>query len=389
MRLFFVCEHRFERTPDGHICSPDGVFGPRLWERYLRLFDRVTVVARVANSATPYPPAMWCDSGRVDFLPLPDSCGLRASIRQRPLLRRLLRTTLQPGAAYICRVPGELGSLMAAELRRHELPYGVEVVGDPWDVFASGERYGGLRPLLRLRAWWQLRQTVRHASAALYVTRQTLQHRYPSSGRMFGISDVDLPDGALAPHPVPYPASRPVRLLSVGSLDRMYKSPDVVLRAVAMVAASGHPCCLRWIGGGRHLDAMRRLASSLGLADRVGFEGRQPRSRVSEALGDADLFLLASRTEGLPRALIEAMAAGLPCIGSRVGGIPELLDGEALVPAGDAGALAERIGQFLDDRRLFRRQAARNLRKAASYTASRLEPGRDAFLRVVALNTNF
>ena len=97
--------------------------------------------------------------------------------------------------------------------------------------------------------------------------------------------------------------------------------------------------------------------------------------------------MLASRTEGLPRALIEAMAAGLPCIGTRVGGIPELLDDEALVAPGDAEALAARIRAFLDDAGLFERQAARNLREASIYAAPRLQRLRDGFLQTVAMNT--
>lgn len=132
---------------------------------------------------------------------------------------------------------------------------------------------------------------------------------------------------------------------------------------------------------------MERYAARLGIADRVRFEGQQPADRVADELRRADLFVLASRTEGLPRALIEAMAAGLPCIGTRVGGIPELLDDEALVAPGDAEALAARIRAFLDDAGLFERQAARNLREASIYAAPRLQRLRDGFLQTVAMNT--
>jgi glycosyltransferase involved in cell wall biosynthesis len=64
-------------------------------------------------------------------------------------------------------------------------------------------------------------------------------------------------------------------------------------------------------------------------------------------LAHSDVFVLPSRSEGLPRAMIEAMAMGLVCVGSRVGGVTELLDDDLLVPPGDAVALADRLAGLL------------------------------------------
>jgi len=91
------------------------------------------------------------------------------------------------------------------------------------------------------------------------------------------------------------------------------------------------------------------------------------------------LFLLVSRTEGLPRALIEAMARGLPCITSRVGGMPELLDNSALVPANDVNALAEKIREFIETPGLAQEQAKRNLAVAREYTDDFLAEKRRIF----------
>jgi glycosyltransferase involved in cell wall biosynthesis len=79
-----------------------------------------------------------------------------------------------------------------------------------------------------------------------------------------------------------------------------------------------------------------------------------------------DLFVLPSLNEGMGRALIEAMASGLPVIASRVGGIPAVIDHERtglLVSPGDAGALAEALRRLLD-----RPEWARQLGVAASYS---------------------
>src|SRR6202042_2877537 len=82
---------------------------------------------------------------------------------------------------------------------------------------------------------------------------------------------------------------------------------------------------------------------------------------VRHELDQADLFILPSRAEGVPRAMLEAMARGLPCIGSSIGGIPELLHKEDLVPADDPAALAKVIATVFADQSRLARMSARNL----------------------------
>jgi glycosyltransferase involved in cell wall biosynthesis len=86
--------------------------------------------------------------------------------------------------------------------------------------------------------------------------------------------------------------------------------------------------------------------------------------------------------------MLEAMARGLPCVGSSIGGIPELLHEEDLVPLDDPAALAKVItGVFLDPGRLVR-MSARNLRKATAYSAANLSHERQKFLRALRELTN-
>jgi glycosyltransferase involved in cell wall biosynthesis len=85
------------------------------------------------------------------------------------------------------------------------------------------------------------------------------------------------------------------------------------------------------------------------------------RADVAERLAGAEVFVLSSRSEGLPMSILEAMAAGLPVVASAVGGIPELVvDGETglLVPPGDAEALADALRKLVTDPELRRRFGA-------------------------------
>ena len=126
---------------------------------------------------------------------------------------------------------------------------------------------------------------------------------------------------------------RPIqpRLVFVGSLAQMYKGQDVLIRAVGLLKERQLPVELKILGAGRHRLELERLVRSLSLDGAVRFLGELPGAAVREELDNATLMVLPSRTEGLPRVVIEAMARALPCIATSVGGIPELLHQDDLV----------------------------------------------------------
>src|SRR5207302_3928988 len=129
-------------------------------------------------------------------------------------------------------------------------------------------------------------------------------------------------------------------------------------------------------------------AKALGLNGAVQFRGQVVSADAVRAeLDRADLFVLPSRQEGLPRAMIEAMARGLPCIGSTVGGSPGLLPVEDLVPPGDASALTRKIHDVLGDPQRMARMSARNLEKAREYRKDVLSERRRVFYEHVKAET--
>jgi len=105
------------------------------------------------------------------------------------------------------------------------------------------------------------------------------------------------------------------------------------------------------VGDGVDAPRLRQLAATLGLEDSVQFLGE--REDVGEWLCRADVFVLSSRSEGLPVSLLEAMAAGLPLIVSDVGGMPEvarMTGAAAVVPPGSPDALADAIERYVQQR---------------------------------------
>ena len=143
----------------------------------------------------------------------------------------------------------------------------------------------------------------------------------------------------------------PPEALVVGSVGWLtdIKGHEYLIEAVAMLKSDFPALHLVIVGSGDRHDALVRQAESTGLLDRVHLLGH--RDDIEACLAGMDLFVLPSLNEGMGRALIEAMAAGLPVIASRVGGIPAVLDHEhtgLLVPAGDAGALAQAMRRLLE-----------------------------------------
>jgi glycosyltransferase involved in cell wall biosynthesis len=303
-------------------------------------------------------------------------------------MKRLARALLDEVQAVHLRVPCFVGGYVWRALEPGR-PYGVEVVGDPYDMFVPGSVRHPLRPLLRRWSPWDLRRQCARATGALYVTTAALQARYPCAQLSIGASDVILPESLLASGPRgPRPPGNPITLITVGSLGQLYKAPDVLIDAVGRCVQRGLALRLAVVGDGRYRAALEARARRRGLDGRVCFTGALPSlDQVMAQLDLADLFVLPSRQEGLPRAMVEALARALPCIGSTVGGIPELLAPEDLVPPGDVGALARKIEEVARDPDRLARMSARNLETARRYRGAVTRAGRVAFYRHVLAKT--
>lgn len=142
--------------------------------------------------------------------------------------------------------------------------------------------------------------------------------------------------------------------VAVGNLYPV-KGHMVLLQALAALQRTAHdvPWRLAIAGRGEEEARLRAFADAHGMGDRVHLLGF--RSDIPDVLAAADLFVMPSRSEGLPLALVEAMAASLPIVASDVGGIPEVVtSGEEalLVPPDDPDALAAALHRLLCDHAL-------------------------------------
>jgi len=141
-------------------------------------------------------------------------------------------------------------------------------------------------------------------------------------------------------------AGDPPRVVSVGR----FKEPKDFVTLVHALARCGAPFEAVVAGDGPDRPAIEAAIRESGIDERIALLGE--RDDIPELLAAADVFVLSSRSEGMPMSVLEAMAAGLPVVASAVGGVPELVENGVtghLVPAGDVAALASALNDVLGD----------------------------------------
>ncbi len=385
MKALVTLSARFDRGPDGRIYPQNPVLGYDFFTRYLDVFEEILVLARVRQLAEAPAGNKPSDGPGVAFMELPLFTSAFDLFKFLPRIRKILRQAIPQCQAYFLRVPDFLGDLAWKEIRRCGLPFAVEVVGNPADSLKSGSIRHPLRPLIRFLAIRNLRAQCVEACGAAYVTKSILQKRYPPGEQTFSTyySSIDLPGAFFIPEPRKYlqPATS---LIYVGTLEVFYKGPDVLVDSLNILAARGLSLHLTYVGDGRRRPELEARVQDLGLHEQVTFLGKVPAGEgVAAALDAAHLFILPSKTEGMPKAMIEAMSRGLPCIGTTAGGFPELLPAEDLTPPGDPQALAQKIEEVVQDPAKLTRMSARNLAAAREYQLEVLRARRVQFYRHV------
>ena len=181
--------------------------------------------------------------------------------------------------------------------------------------------------------------------------------------------------------PAALPPHRPAgSRLVLGCTARLAPPKDLI----TLLDALAQPGCEAWelrvFGEGPDREEIERHRDALGLGDRVALLGH--RSDVPERLADCDAFVLITDWEGLPYSILEAMAAGLPVLATRVGGIPDLVvpgsTGE-LVPPRDADAAARVLAAWAaDPRALLTLGRAAHARARGSFSRERMVGRYDA-----------
>lgn len=363
-----------------------GQFPYEYFKPFIESFDNLTVVGR----------GMPLDRNRdvqklnvsmgqhIDFELMPNINSPGRRLKYGAQVDARIKKLVAEADAVIIRAVSDLGWMAYRHARAMGKPVAMEMAACAWDsTWHHGSPFG--KPYAPIR-YSRDRIVAANASHVLYVSRDFLQQRYKTNGRTAIASNVRIedPDPSVLESRLARIAQKKEDDLSVigliGTLGHKLKGIHTALHALKRVEEQKPGRFIFRILGPGNPQKYRKIAESLGLENRVFFDGViQTGFRVLEWLDDIDIYIQPSFQEGVPRATVEAMSRGCPAIGSTAGGIPELLPPEWLHEPGDHVRLGHLIEEMLTHPDLQNKAARENFNTSRAYADTILMPIRQAF----------
>ncbi len=383
--LNVVVDQRFKRTPDGRVWThtPPAY---EFFEGALGVFDRVRIIARTFDTDRIPENARAVNGESVEVVAVPSFVGPIQYLRQRSRVTEALARVADLDGAFLLRIPSQTAFVLASMLCQAGRPYAVELLTDPYDFFAPGVSPNGLAYLFRPYFCARSRDLCANAVAVNYITGSATRRANPATRAKcdVSVSDVDLSEDSFLNLPRPAANKGPIEIVTVGFLDLLYKGQDLLIKALAACEGQGLNFRLTFVGDGQSRETLMNLAASYGIEHRIRITGALGgANEVRKYLEASHLFTLPSRAEGIPRALLEAMAAGLPAICSSVGAMPDLLDPRWIVQPGSVHQLRTKLLEFLKVPGEWDAIGKRNQEVARRYHRRQVQPSRIEFYRKV------
>ena len=336
-------------------------------ELWADLFHEL-LIASPLHQDTPPADCIPFEHKNIRVLPQPEFGGPAfkdklIQVMALPLMVHSLAKAMRQADAIHVRCPGNLG-LLGVLLAPFYTRYRIAKYAGQWNDYPGEALTTRLQKALLKSKWWNAPVTVygqwphQPKNVVPFFTSIMSDQQMTSAQKM--ASEKTLHD--------------PLRVVYIGRLTKA-KNVHTLLQAIGLFLGSGRRCECRIIGTGPEYDSLKKLTEELRIAGSVQFVGGLPFEEVLAQYQWADVLVLASETEGWPKAITEAMAFGVVCIGSNRGLIPQILTDERgfLVKPGDTQELADALIQISDSKEGYITKSRNASHWSKPYTNSRLQ----------------
>lgn len=364
----------------------DKIYGYAFWQRYLDVYDEVRIVARVKSINSLNDKLIRVDGPHIEIYGIPFFQGPKQLAIKFFKIQKQLNGAYRNCSVAIYRMPSQTAQ-MAYWHKPKSMPFGGEIVYDPWnDVHNKKAQHR----LINLAISTQLQKFCKKANGVSYVTKDAIQKHYPSKARRQGrnttkhfetyYSTITLNKEAFTGPRDFNKKNKIVLAMSSVSMESDRKGEKVVIETVYECREKGYEVSAILIGDGSKRKEFEQLSQKLGIDDYIEFTGLLPSSdEVRKVLNRSDIFVFPSQGEGLPRGILEAMAAGMPVLSTPVGGIPEVIEHEYLFAPTDVEGFSNKVCYLMNHKAELNKMSDINYKKSLEFSNDKLQLRRNKF----------
>lgn len=337
MNLLYVSEHRFIKSLNGEIYTT-GQMGEKYFSRFKNSFKRVTVIGlcedETHSNRIKRVERINCESDFLRYHLIRKSPNqMFGKISDYFKIKKAYKDCLKFYDRVATKAPSLIAGFVSRVAKNNNILCYVELVGCPWDSYWHHSFRG---KIIAPIAWLITRKAVKDSPYVVYVTNKYLQDRYPNHNNNISCSNVYLEDfnENILNHRVneikKLNKKSKIIIGTIGAINVRYKGQQYMIKALEVLKNEGFSNLEYQLVGGGDPSYLTSVAKEYNVLEQVKFLGPKPHAEIFQWLDTITLYVQPSTTEGLPRALIEAMSRGIPAFGAASGGIVELLDSEMI-----------------------------------------------------------
>lgn len=357
-------------------------------QRYLTAFDKIVVAFRskkVSRKEDLGKFNILVEDERVRFIDIPFFQGPTQLLEKHKAIKKAIKDSSGECDFAIFRLPSATAFIALDIIRKRNINYAAEIVFDCKDAELSSTS-------LVHKIIWRImhrmqKKACKEALGVSCVTESYLQQRYfpeRPEALVSSYSSIELPPDFYY-NARKYPNNKVMRIIHVANqvLFNSRKGHNQLIEVLARLNKEGKKAEIYFVGedyfGG--VAKLINYAKKLSVEGSVFFPGYLSKDELRTQLEQADIAVLPTKAEGLPRTVIEAMALGLPCITSPVSGNPELIDEEFLIGYDDIDGMVEACNKLISSPEVYEKESEKNFIKSQKYSSEVLNPRRTKFYK--------
>ena len=386
MKVLVACDEWCFRVGDKFYLRE---FGHILLRRYLNVFEKVRFVVRTKNVKNDDLQAfnLPIEDDRIEVWPVPFFQGPAQYLKQYLNVSSVLERVGIGCEMAILRLPSTTAFAVWRQIKKKKIPCATEIVFDCHDGFVSSKNL--IEKILWFFMHKQQQAICAKAIGVACVTEQYLQKHYYSKKKdvvLGSYSSIELPKSFYY-HNRTCPIKDVFRIIHVANQITFdgRKGHKELIQLLKILTQKGYNVEVVFVGKDYQNGQGKLInyAKEHGMEKQVIFTGYLTQAQMREQMILADVAVLPTKAEGLPRVIIEAMAMGLPCITTNVSGNPELISSDFLVDYENVQEMSAKLIRLIENRHLYQSVSEENFEKSKKFSADLLNQKRRVFYSAI------